>query len=204
MSKKDNSTLASKVRFRRRLLSHSPAPVVIEAHGGKGVLYGYCYRKVRWGVVIEKDPGRAAALAKARPNWLVYQASAELVLEAPVGQAMGANVLDLDPYGDPWPCLVAFWGSSRMWPPQLGIVVNDGLRQKLAMGGGWTAGSMEEAVRRWGNAALYPNYLDICRTLAEEQAQDVGYNLTHWEGAYAGYAQQMTHWAAVFERGAHA
>jgi hypothetical protein len=93
----------------------------------------------------------------------------------------------------------ALFGSDRQWPTVLGLVVNDGLRQKLKIGV-WNVASMGEAVRRRGNKAVYENYLDVCRELVAEKAGQRDYTLTRWAGYYCGHAQQMTHYAALLVR----
>jgi hypothetical protein len=80
------------------------------------------------------------------------------------------------------------------------VVVNDGLRQKLKMNGGWTVKSLRDLVERYGNDALYDNYLEFCQLLLEEITAQRGYRLCRWAGYYTGHAQQMTHYAAVLER----
>jgi len=109
------------------------------------------------------------------------------------------NFLDLDPYGEPWPVREAFFLSQRTFPKRLVMVVNDGLRRKLHMGGGRNVASLEALVRRWGNARLYKNYLQICREPVQEKAAVSGYGLKRWAGYYCS-GGHMTHYAAVLER----
>lgn len=172
----------------------------METHAGAGKIWSYCYAGIEDGVAFEKNPAKADILARQRPSWAVYECDVVAAVGLGAGSHLPANVLDIDPYGEPWPVIDAFFTSDRPWPSPLAIVVNDGLRQKLKMGGGWTTGSMAEVVGRVGNAALYDDYLAICRTLLEEKAGSVGYRLDHWAGRYTGHAQQMTHYAGIFSR----
>jgi len=174
----------------------------METHGGYGAIWNQCYADVSSGVVFEKDPAKTQVLAVQRPTWAVYECDCEGALLAGVGAHLPVNFVDVDPYGEPWPVIDAFFRSNRPFPEALGIVVNDGLRQKLKMNGGWNVGSLESAVSRWGNNALYKNYLDICKELLQEKASQRGYTLTRWKGYYCGHAQQMTHYAALFIRDA--
>lgn len=198
--KKDNSTIDRKVRLRARTLMLIERPVIMETHGGFGRIYQRCYRHVSAGVVLERDPAKAAALALQRPTWSVYECVTETALADGAGGHLEVNYLDLDPYGEPWPTLDAFFGSRRPFPPKLAIVVNDGLRQKLRMNGGWTVASLQAVVQRIGNNGLYQQYLEICREMLSEKAGRAGYELRKWTGYYCGHAEQMTHYAAVFEK----
>jgi hypothetical protein len=182
----------------RRALSN--APVVLETHGGEGLLYRASYADCSMGLVFERDNAKVAALAAQRPTWAVYQADCVAAIGAGVGSEVPVTLLDVDPWGDPWPVLKAFFSTPREPVPQLGVVVNDGLRQKLKLHGGWTSRSMERAVLTWGNDALHDNYLEVCREELELLAAAAGYRIDRWTGYYGGHAQQMTHYAAVLTR----
>jgi hypothetical protein len=109
------------------------------------------------------------------------------------------NLLDIDPYGECWPALAAFFGSVRPFAPRMIVVVNDGLRQKLRVNGAWTTGSMRAMVERHGND-LHPIYLNVCAELVEEHAGKAGYFLDHFSGYYCGKSLQLTHFLAVLQR----
>jgi hypothetical protein len=102
--------------------------------------------------------------------------------------------LDLDPYGSPWGFLAAFL-QSRPLERALWIVVNDGLRQKLRMGGAWHVGCLAEIVARRGND-LHDVYLDVVEEMAAELAKKAGGRLDRFGGYYCGSGKQMTHWTA--------
>ncbi len=172
----------------------------METHGGYGGIWARCYFGVPDGVVFETDATKVEALAKQRPTWAVYEAECAPAIAAGVGSHLAVNFLDVDPYGDPWPTLGAFFGSSREFPAVLGVAVNDGLRQKLKMNGAWTTGSMAGAVQKYGNAAIFKRYVEICREMLSEMAAQRGYRLSRWAGYYCGYADQMTHYAALLVR----
>jgi len=186
--------------LRRNLLKLIDNPVVMETHGGYGGIWNQCYTDVVNGVVMEKDPKKCDILCKQRPTWAVYECDCESALWGGIGSHLPINFVDFDPYGEPWPIIDAFFQSKRMFPTVLAIAVNDGLRQKLKTNSGWSVESMSEMVGKYGNNALYKNYLEICRELLEEKASQRGYSLTHWAGYYCGYLDQMTHYTAIFTK----
>jgi hypothetical protein len=201
---KDNSTFGHKVALRRSALLQLELdgirqPVVMETHGGMGAIFDACYAHLPEGVVFEKDPEKAAILGKQRPTWAVYEAECEPVLAEGVGSHLQIDLLDIDPYGEPWPVFDAFFQSSRPFAPVMAIAVNDGLRQGLAMGQAWNIQSMAAAVERHGND-LHPIYLEICREMVAEKVAYAGYRLGHFGGYYCGNKKSMTHYLAVIRR----
>ena len=197
MPQKDNSTYTKKVALRRKALRFLPDPVVLETHGGEGKLFLACYTQIGRGVVIEKNPEKTAVLGKQRPTWAVYEGDCVACLKAGAGAHLPVNLLDLDPYGEPWPVMDAFFESERPHPETLVIVVNDGLRRKLRIGA-WNVESMRGMVERYGNK-LDRNYLDICGEMIQEKAAQAGYRLDRFAGYYCGHAGQMTHYLAVLK-----
>lgn len=175
-------------------------PVIMETHGGYGAIYARCYSGVDDGVVFEKNPQKADVLAKQRPHWAVYECDCEGAIRDGAGAHLPVNFVDFDPYGEPWPIIDAFFESDREFPGTLAFVINDGLRQKLKTSGGWSVGSMQSMVHKYGNSHLYRNYLDICQELIKEKAGQRGYTLTRWAGYYCGHADQMAHYAAILKR----
>lgn len=198
--KKDNTTLLHKISLRKNLLKMINDPVVMETHGGAGAIFDRCYSHIERGVVFEKKPEKTAILAKQRPTWFVYEADCVGGIMAGCGKYLPINFLDVDPYGEPWPIISAFFKSGFYLPEKLGIAVNDGLRQKLKMNGGWAVNSMREKVQEYGNNALYKNYLQICQEMIKEISGQHGYELTGWAGYYCGAAKHMTHYAALLVR----
>ncbi len=152
------------------------------------------------GVVFETDPLKSAVLAKQRPSWAVYETGCEYALSCGTGRHLTINVLDLDPYGDPWPAVDAFFESERPHSARLIVVVNDGLRRTAQRAKAWSSTSLQEKVLKYGNENFFKRYLAVCRELLSEKAAPVGYRLVKWAGYYCGAGQQMTHYAAVLER----
>lgn len=201
---KDNSTFGHKVALRKMALQQLAfdgitRPFVMETHGGAGKLFDACYSHLEQGVVFEKDPEKAAILGKQRPTWAVYESECEPVLAEGVGAHLQIDLLDIDPYGEPWPVFDAFFQSTRPFAPVMAIAVNDGLRQGLAMGQAWKIGSMAKMTVKYGND-LHPIYLDICREMVAEKVAHAGYTVSHFGGYYCGNKKAMTHYLAVIRR----
>lgn len=197
---KDNSTFQQKAALRRAVITEIADPVVMETHGGVGALYRACYSRVRQGIVFETTERKAELLAGQRPSWSVYQSDSTKALTAGAGAHLEINLLDLDPYGEPWPTIGAFFQSDRPRAPKLWIVVNDGLRQKIQLGGASKVRSLQSMVTKHGNN-LYGCYLEICRELMAEHAKAAGYEVRRFRGYYCGHANGMTHYAALLEQG---
>jgi hypothetical protein len=197
--KKDNTTLERKTALRLSLLRKIPNPVILETHGGVGQIWKRMYSEIPQGVVFEEKPAKAEKLANQRPTWAVYESDCVRSLRAGIGAHLNINFIDLDPYGEPWPALEAIFASERPWPARLGIVVNDGLRMKCKLTGGWDCESLRPAVRQFGNSAMYPEYLKVARWNLERITATRGYRLTDWAGYYCGHHDAMTHYAAVLD-----
>ena len=197
---KDNSTYRLKVKLRKNALGFLDAPVVMETHGGYGAVFQECYSRLPNGVVFEKDPIKADALSRQRLTWAVYECDCVGAIRAGVGAHLPVDFYDVDPYGSPWPVIDAILSVKRDWPRRIVFAVNDGLRQKVKMNGGWDVESLQDAVARYGASKMYARYLEVCREMLAEKVSQCGYTLTHWGGYYCGYADQMTHYAAVCDR----
>ena len=197
---KDNTTLELKVQLRLTMLQRlGQVPVVIETHGGLGSIFERCYKAVTGGAVFETDPDKASVLALQRPSWSVYEGDCVSALRAGVGAHLAANVLDVDPYGDPWPTITAFFHSERTRPREMFVVVNDGLRSNVKTGGAWTTSTLAPVVQEFGND-LYHHYLSICRYLMETLSARAGYTVAGFHGYYCGHGDQMTHCLAVLRK----
>ena len=196
---KDNSTAQEKIALRRKAIREVDRPVILETHGGAGKLWRAVYAHIVTGVVFEKDQRKAHLLAGQRPSWAVYQGDCIAALEDGAASWLPANLIDIDPYGDPWPVVQAFFASERERPARIVIVVNDGLRQKVKMNGAWSTKSLHQAVERFGNN-MHDRYLDVCAWLMQQEARQAKYAVTRFEGYYCGHAKQMTHYLAVLDK----
>lgn len=198
---KDNSTFKQKVALRKLMLDQiGETPVILESHGGMGQVWAAVYASVEQGAVFEKDEDKAGMLARQRPTWAVYEADCIQSLLGGAGDHLTVNVVDLDPYGEPWPAIDAFFASSRPRVDRLWVVVNDGLRQSVRMGTAWTVESLAPAVQMFGNR-LRNRYLDVCKWMLKEKAAVADYRLDRFAGYYCGHGKQMTHYLALLVRG---
>jgi len=198
--KKDNSTLNYKISLRRWAVERQPPAFVLETHGGVGRLYEACYSKCG-GVVFEKDARKAEFLAVQRPTWAVYENdSAKAICAGALKSYDPFDLVDCDPYGQPWEVLQGVFRSGRL-ADDCAIVVNDGLRQKLRVKGGWAVESMAPIVAKYGNDRLFDHYLAICREMLEGLCVVSGHAVVEWRGYYCGYHDDMTHYAAILKRG---
>lgn len=203
-TQKDNSTFREKVTLREKALSWLDEkgigqPVVMETHGGEGHLFAACYAHLGEGVVFEQDSVKVDRLAKQRPGWRVYEADCTVALGAGVASDLPIDLLDVDPYGGAWDALEAFFFSDRQFALQMVVVVQDGLRLKLASGTAWEVKVLAPMVRKYGND-LHPIYLDVCGEMLAQIVANAGYEVTHFGGYHTGHSLAMTHYAAWLER----
>lgn len=197
--KKDNSTFDHKIALRRRALKHATGmPIVLETHGGNGRIGERCYDGCM-GVVIEKDPEKAGHLAMARPTWRVYQGDSTKALAAGLANDVAFSFIDVDPYGSPFPVLRAIFENPRELADQIQLVVNDGLRQKVKLGGAWVVDDLHHVVDIFGND-IYPRYLEAARIVVGEIVEVAGYSVAGWAGYYTGHHGDMTHYWARLTR----
>lgn len=185
--------------MRKKALQYLDNPVVMETHGGAGKLFDACYGDIERGIVFEKDHQKTKLLSLQRPTWRVYETDCEMAIGAGIGGDLPVNLLDVDPYGDPWPTIEAFFESERERPEMLCVAVNDGLRRKVRVGGSWEATSLQDIVSKYGND-LHSIYLEVCQDLLKQKAGKAGYNLTRFAGYYCGVMKEMTHYLGVLER----
>ena len=125
-------------------------PVVLETHGGNGEIFSRCYSHLESGVVFEKDLVKVALLGKQRPTWAVYEADCIGALAAGVGSHLPVNFLDLDPYGDPWPVIDAFFEGRKDLPSSLAIVVNERVEAAITQPSALERG-VEWLTQLWGD-----------------------------------------------------
>lgn len=175
------------------------APVVLEAYGGFGDVWSACYRDVVDGIVFETDSMRAIHLAHQRPTWAVYEADCVSALAHGAGAHLEVNLLDVDPYGDAWPAIRAFFGSTRPFAEHMVVVVNDGLRWNTQTNVGWQTATLEPVVNVMGND-LWDKYLDVCALLMREAANMAGYEVVFFDGYYTGPQKKRTHFLAELRK----
>jgi len=171
----------------------------METHAGLGFIFERCWSGSICGIAIDKDKGRTEVLARQRPTWSVYRADATKALAGGLGSHLTIDVLDVDPYGDPWPTTLAFFASARTFAQTMHVVVNDGLRNKVRMGGAWHVGALRSIVERHGND-VFPKYLEVCRELMGAAVEPAGYTVSSFRGYYCGHNGDMTHYWATLTR----
>jgi hypothetical protein len=201
MQKQDNSTFIEKTRLRKAMLKMADNPIICETHGGYGAIYSKCYKHIMQGIVFETKNEKANHLAHQRPTWAVYQSDCVPLLDAGIGNHLEINVFDVDPYGDSWPVIESIFNSlsdNRPRPDRVFIVVNDGMRHKINLGGAWSTGSLSEAVRVFGNN-LGEHYIEVCKFLMQARATSADYQIVNFHGYYCGSGQRMTHFLAICE-----
>jgi hypothetical protein len=202
-SQKDNTTFRHKVDLRRRAMADCRAggaePVVLETHGGWGHVWLECYRDVGRGAVFETRPDKAESLARQRPAWAVYEADCGRALEAGAASHLAYNFVDVDPYGSPFGVVAAYLSPGRTLPDVWHLVVNDGLRQKVQIGGAWQVECLADVVRDYGND-LYGRYLGVAKEKIRRLAAAAGFGLAGWSGYHCGHNQGMTHYWAKLSR----
>lgn len=198
--RQDHSAWALKVQLRQSLLAQLalPQPVILETHGGLGTLRASCYRDAT-GVVCEQDPARCRSLEQQRPGWEIVCGDSTALLRAGLASQTAFDLLDIDPHGQPWPTLEAFFWSVRCFPPVLGLVVTDGLRQHIQYQQGRNVHGMEPYRAKYGRYTWH-NYLVICRERLGDIVARAGYRVTAWHGTYQGQLKTMTYYSAVLLR----
>lgn len=196
----DNLTGFYKAALRRKAMKFlDKQPVIFETHGGLGELYTQCYQSVPRGYVVEKQEAKATVLSEQRPGWYVYQGEAEDAIAVGVGGTEEINFLDVDPYGSPWPVLELWFALSRERAGRLIVVANDGLLQKIRIGGAASCKDTAEYASEYGSVASR-KYLEICKKKLQKIAPEAGYDLTHFEGYHCGRGKSMTHYLAVLDK----
>lgn len=200
VKQKDNSTLKLKRRDRLECLQRlREQPVILEAYGGAGRLFEECYKKIERGAVFEKDAVKADMLARQRPTWSIYNSDCVKSLAGGVASHLTFNFIDLDPYGSPFETMDAIFGYGRPLADSLWMVVNDGLRNKVRVGGAWKCKALLDIVRDWGNN-LFDRYLEVAQEKTRRIVDRAGYKVKSFEGYYCGHNSDMSHYWVELSR----
>lgn len=171
----------------------------METHGGNGVLFDRCYAHIDDGIVFEKQTEKVERLARQRPCWAVYEGDCVNAIAAGAGRHFAIDLLDIDPYGTCWETVDAFFSSQRSFAPTMYLVVNDGLRQKLASNSGWEVKMLEPMVLKYGNN-LHRIYKEIAQELLGLIVEQAGYSVVTYHAYYCGHSLAMLHFLAKLER----
>jgi hypothetical protein len=199
--RKDNSEghLKASLRLQARRMLSGPI-TMLETHGGMGHLWRAVFADVTSGVVFEVESRKAEALAVQRPTWSVYEADSRKALTAGAARHLVFNLIDVDPFGDPWGTIEAIFTNDRPLAERIVITVNDGMHRKVKVQGGWSARSLQPAVRHFGNHGLNARYLEMCRWNMERLVSPAGYAIREWTAYHCGLSMTMTHYAALLCR----
>lgn len=199
----DNRSGREKAVLRRQIVAlMDDVPTICETHGGKGMLYGLVYKSIDGvtGFVFEKEWEKAKVLAVQRPHWAVYSEDCVRCLKGGVGAHLTVNLLDVDPYGDPWPAVDAFFASERPRAKALWVVITDNLLDMCRDGRAWDTPSLKGIVADYGND-LMPIYADVVgRELIQRKAAQAGYNLDRYVGIRSGHSKRTALLAAQLVR----
>lgn len=126
--KKDNSEGDHKTIVRQRVAGLiGNDSVVLETMCGGGTMYERVWNRFTYGIAIDKDEKKVAAQAARRPSWGCYCGDSIRALADSWLADVEFGVVDIDAYGDPWGCVLAFIDHHRAYPESgTTIVVTDG------------------------------------------------------------------------------
>ena len=193
---KDNKSLIEKSHLRRLMLKKVDTPVILETHGGRGDLFRRCYAGVEMGIVFETDAHKAEVLVRQRPNWAVYESDCVYALESGVGSHLEINFIDVDPYGQAWQVLHAFFESDRPRADKVVLVVHDGIRRTLQKFGTRDFELFQSIVDRVGETYIARNYIEVCEDMLTEMVGSAGYAVESFGGFYSRKDKDQTHFFA--------
>lgn len=193
----DNSSLEFKSKQRREVCETiGRPPVVLEAYGEFGIVFGRAYREFdAWGVTLDKDQKKVHHLAVQRPNWIVCRGDSARLIEAGLCGWMPFDILDVDAWGSPWPVVLGFFKSERAIKSPLWIVATDGSPYHLSLTGHVKV--LQGLTEKYGEKQVRQKYPAIARELLETESSRNGWVVADWK-----YTQikKLAHWTARLER----
>lgn len=171
-AKTDNSHGGVKRAIRLAALKRLESPVVLETHAGLGNMRESCYSGLP-GILCEKNEGRAECLAEKFPEVPVYCGdSIKVAYPDDIGPVV-PNLIDVDPFGDPWPHLTALMNAP--WLPDRAVfVVTDGLIQSVRLSNQWIKGSLRPAYEKLGQTSIFKSYDKAVASALEFYAAEAG------------------------------
>lgn len=198
--KRDHSTFKEKVALRRALLEElKKPPTILDAYGGRGLLYRACYDGlVSSGCVIDKDARKVELLARQRPDWVVVQGNSEALIDAGLMADVQFDVLDADAWGSPLRVVRGFLNGERRYADIFWVVATDGIRLKLRAGG--KINLLEDMILDHSWEYVRKHYDSVLYESLQRDAAAIGFTPTFWRFYYTGHAKNMAHWAVCFER----
>lgn len=193
--KADNTSLRFKVFQRNEVCVQIKHPRILECFGGYGVLYDRIWRKNdATGAVIEKDAERARHLAEQRQKWVVVRGDCEIVLQAGFCDWLAFDILDCDPYGEPWKAIRAFFGN-RVYADAMFVVATDGLVYDLQRGA--RSLMMRPFIEKYGREFVKVNYGMVAEELLTNIIKPRGFEVRDFK---FHKQNRLAHWTAKLER----
>ncbi len=172
---RDNSAggflkVATRERVARGL---QPSARILEGCAGRGHMYRAVWSRFR-GAAMDHNRTKAEAAARERPDWAVYCGDVERALAAGWMGHVAFEVVDFDPYGEPWKFLRALLMSEREWAPVTRVVLTDGYIRPQAL------------VMAMPCKALFPNFTErMCGMTTEDYVATARIRIAEW-GEAAG------------------
>lgn len=190
---------AAAFRMRRRVLSASPVPTVLETHAADSFNFDRAWHHARAGLALAPDPADAATLARRRPAWSIYQGDAAKAIRAGLGRGRAFDVIDVNAPKRSLAILDALFTRDRTFPPCWHLVVRDRGRGASPNCEGFQHIRVVQIIARYGGA-LKANYSGAMHDCVVALAEAVGFRVTHWESSYCGNRDSICDAWARLER----
>jgi hypothetical protein len=169
--KVDNGQTGLKLAVRSAAIEAARPENVVETHAGLGFLRSRMYSGFG-GAVCEKDRAKAERLAAKFRNLTVVYGDSLAYLKVP-DFGFVASLVDIDPYGDPWPHVRACM-SCKALPGRFVLAVTDGLVQSCRLSTTLKASSLRPVAAAFGAHDLFRRYGDVVRFLLGHWGQQFG------------------------------
>jgi hypothetical protein len=129
----DNDSWIAKVALRADVARElAPTATVLEAFAGEGAMYRQVWSPFR-GATADKVTGKVEDAAKERPLWACYRGDTEKMLRAGWMGHRTWDVVDVDAYGSPWPFVLAWAKSDRLFAANTMLICTDGYMAKASL-----------------------------------------------------------------------
>lgn len=177
--------------IRRLAEAAAPPGPVLETHGGTGWLASTVYAG-RTGIGIELNQRKAAARARILPAWWSIVGDSASVLRSGALRWFAPAIIDVDPYGDPWPALEAAAAGVSV-PPAVVLAVTDGLPRALQIRD-YRVPSLRADIAAHGLDYVREYYEEICRRRIQRLFP--AYTIDRWVYAESGKGRGLALYAA--------
>jgi hypothetical protein len=173
-AKKHNSKVAHKLLVRQRvagLLGNSAE--ILETFSGEGLMYDGCWSMFS-GACIDSDAAKARDSARSRPRWRTYCGDTGRALSAGWLSSVAFDVVDIDPYGEPWPYVRAFFDTERAMPDQWWLILTDGYWPQMNRSGMSKTLFGDRCGQRISGVSA-ASYIEMSRDFIGGEAERVGF-----------------------------